>query len=277
VLLATAVGLQATFAWSGFTDAGSGVAGYRLVTGSSVVVAGCLSGSVAYEGNGLIFSKTFTAAGTVYARVCAKDGLGTLGTGIAASVVVKVPPPVTHPAALPGVDAKGMVGNATGGTSYQDTCPAGQALVGFIGNLSLATTAAVHRQIGGVCGTIQVTGTTVTVKAGSLLPVRGKMGKSAWSRMCPANQVVVAFSGRGGLLVDQLAFSCAPMVASAATVGAPLTVGTAQALAAVGGTGGTAFATVKCPAGEMANASLVRTGDNLDAFALLCSKATVAP
>jgi hypothetical protein len=182
-----------------------------------------------------------------------------------------------HAAVLSGVDATGLAGNATGGTSYQDACPAGQALVGFVGSLSQATTAAVHRQIGGVCGTLQVTGTAVSVNQGSSLPARGKVGVSAWSRTCPANQVVVGFAGRSGLLVDQLTFTCAPLAASAATVGAPLTVGVATSLAAVGGTGGTAFAAIKCPAGEMARASSVRTGDNLAAFSLLCSKATVGP
>jgi subtilisin family serine protease len=272
-LSAVAVGLQASFTWSGFADAGSGVAGYRLVTSATAVAAGCLSGSVAYEGNATTFSKAF-AAGTLYARLCAKDGLGTFGAGLAASVVLKAP---AHAAVLSGVDATGLAGNATGGTSYQDACPAGQALVGFVGSLSQATTAAVHRQIGGVCGTLQVTGTAVSVNQGSSLPARGKVGVSAWSRTCPANQVVVGFAGRSGLLVDQLTFTCAPLAASAATVGAPLTVGVATSLAAVGGTGGTAFAAIKCPAGEMARASSVRTGDNLAAFSLLCSKATVGP
>jgi hypothetical protein len=56
-----------------------------------------------------------------------------------------------------------------------------------------------------------------------------------------------------------------------------LTVGTATGLTAIGGTGGSAFAAVGCPTGEVATMARVRVGDNLDAFGLACAKGTVAP
>ena len=117
----------------------------------------------------------------------------------------------------------------------------------------------------------------MTIQAGASLPTRGKAGTSSWTSNCPANQVVVGFSGRSGLLVDQIALRCAPLGVSSATSGSSLTVGTATSLGAIGGTGGSAFAAVNCPTGEVATMARVRTGDNLDAFGLACAKGTIGP
>jgi subtilisin family serine protease len=280
-LVATATGLQAAFTWSGFADAGSGMGGYRLVTGTTAAIAaGCQTGTVAYEGTVLTFTQTLPSAGTLYARVCGKDALGNMSAGSAASVVLTAPPPVpaTRSAALVGSDSTTQVGNTIGGTAFNDACPAGQVLTGFAGSLSTTTTAAVNRQIAAHCGVVQVTGATVTIKAGATLPTRGPVGTSAWTRDCPANQAVVGFSGHSGLLVDQIVLSCAPLSGTAgAATGSALAIGaTTTALAAVGGTGGTAFTAVKCATGEVATTSRVRTGDNLDAFGIACAKPTLA-
>jgi len=262
--------LTATFTWSGFSDAGSGLAGYRLVIGTTATAASC-TGTAAYEGTATTFTKAM-AAGTAYARVCGKDAIGNIGTGSTTSIVLKAG---THPVGLASPSLTSLVGNSAGGSPTTDNCPAGQALVGFAGSLSTATTTGTHRQIRGVCGTVSISGTAVTVGVGTTMATRGPAGTSAWTRSCPANQVVVGFSGRSGLLVDQLTFSCAPLTAAASTVGSALNVGAAKALSAVGGTGGNAFPTVSCGSGQIASSMTVRTGDNMDAFALACSKATV--
>ncbi len=272
-LAVTGSGLQATFSWSGFADAGSGLAGYRLVAGTATAAASC-TGTALYEGTATTFSKTFTA-GTINARVCAKDAIGNISAGATASIALKAATPVTHAASFSTATTTSIVGNTAGGTATTDSCPAGQALVGFTGSLSLGTTAGVHRQITAKCGAVQITGTAVTVAAGSTLTTRGAAGTSAWTRTCPANQVVVSFAGRSGLLVDQLTFTCAPLSAAAATSGSAVNVGTGTAMSAVGGTGGAAFSAVKCPAGQMATSMLVREGDNMDSFSLGCGKATV--
>jgi len=189
----------------------------------------------------------------------------------------KCPAPSAHGATFTGSDLTIQVGNPAGGAASNDACPAGQALTGFAGSLSATTTSGVNRQITGHCGIVKIAGTTVTVNAGASLPVRGKAGTASWTRDCPANQVIVGFAGRSGILVDQLALRCAPLAVSAATAGSSLTVGTATTLAAIGGTGGSAYAAVNCPSGEVATMARVRTGDNMDAFGLACSKGTLAP
>jgi hypothetical protein len=264
------------FSWSGFSDPGSGISAYRLITGTTAAIAaGCLTGTVSYEGTAAAFTKIFSTAGTVYARVCAKDALGSMSAGRPLTIVLTVAAPVARTAILTGSDRTIQAGNASGGVAFDDACPAGQALVGFAGSLSTAV--GVHRQIAGHCGVIQIVGTAVTMKAGATLPIRGKAGTSSWTRDCPANQVVVGFSGRSDLLIDQLTLNCAPLVASGSALGSALTVATSTVLPAVGGAGGTAFAPTKCLSGEVATMARVRTGDNLDAFGLACGKATVGP
>jgi hypothetical protein len=279
-LTATATGLQAAFTWSGFTDAGSGIAGYRLVTGTTAAIAvGCQSGTVAYEGTATTYTQTLTVAGALYARLCAKDTLGNMSAGSALTVTLAAPlAPTTRSAVLVGSDSTTQAGNLTGGTAYNDACPAGQVLTGLGGSTSTTTTAAINRQIAGHCGVLQISGATVTIKAGATLPTRGAAGPAPFTRDCPANQVVVGYSGRAGLLVDQIVLTCAPLSSTAsATTGAALSVGaTTSTVSAVGGTGGTALTPVQCPTGEVATTTRLRAGDNLDAFGLACAKPTVA-
>ncbi len=186
--------------------------------------------------------------------------------------------PVSHPATLTGAQATMLAGNATGGSANQDNCPAGQALIGFTGSLNSTDAAtAVNRQIAARCGVIAIDGSTVTIKAGATLTTRGMAGVSAWTRSCAANQVVVGFSGQSGTLVDQLVFVCAPLMAASPAVGTALTPGAATSLAAIGGNGGKAFGPINCPAGEIGSGALVRTGTEMDAFSIVCSKAAIAP
>ena len=46
--------------------------------------------------------------------------------------------PASHAATLVGANPTTLVGNAAGGSPYQDDCPAGQALIGFSGNAQAA-------------------------------------------------------------------------------------------------------------------------------------------
>ncbi|HEX3694204.1 MAG TPA: hypothetical protein VH374_02350 [Polyangia bacterium] len=185
---------------------------------------------------------------------------------------------LSHPAALTGAHDTMLIGSATGGSQGQESCPAGQALSGFSGSLSMTTTtASVNRQITGQCGIIAIAGTAVTIKAGATLTALGMAGVSPWTRPCPADQVVVGFSGRLGTLVDQLVFVCAPLTASSPTVGTGLMPGTQTSLPGVGGTGGMPFNAVTCALGEVASGLLVRSGTEMDAFSLICSKAAIGP
>ena len=170
-------------------------------------------------------------------------------------------------------------GNLTGGTLYEDACPAGQALTGFTGTLTDA--GGFHRRIGALCGKVERVGTAgsyaIQVSAGAALPVRGVLtGSFDWTQSCPANQIISGFIGRSGLLVDQLVWSCVPILVDAQD-GTTLSLGAVTVLPAVGGTGGTAFGQTNCPAGQVATVARLRAGDGLDAFGLGCATPSIAP
>jgi subtilisin family serine protease len=271
-LTGTANVLSVDFNWSDFSDAGSGLYSYRLLLGSAAIAAGCGTGTVVYEGPNTSFSKTFASAGTIFARVCAKDALGNMSAGKTISMALVIPP---RNAEVNATTTTLRIGSEANGTSFEDACPAGQVLIGLSGSMSNATTSAVHRQITGKCGVVQTAGPKVTITAAAALPTRGSTGVGTWTRVCAANQVVVGFAGRSSTVVNQLTLACAPLTATSMSPGAAVNVGTAVALAAAGGTGGTAVGGIKCGAGEVANMARVRTSANLDAFGLGCAKITV--
>lgn len=166
-------------------------------------------------------------------------------------------------------------GSATGGTAYYETCPAGQALIGFYGQIRSG--AQYHGKIGAKCGLVSMLAGAggakgVVVSAGKTYSLHGKYGSSTtWNRDCAANQVIVGFRGRAGGLVDQLIFRCAPLSITGSSGAYTVTVGTTTDLAAIGGSGGNLFSSTDCPTGQVANTSRIRAGDGLDGFGLGCA------
>src|SRR5262249_30237489 len=142
----------------------------------------------------------------------------------------------------------------TGALVGADTCPSGQALVGFNGYAS-----------GSVVGFQPVCAPLLAPAVGdgagrtgarSALTLRGPTSSSRGSSLCPANQVVVGLAGRAGWGVDNLQVRCAPL----SVLGGVITVGAASTQPGFGGTGGDPFGPSDCPAGKVANVSTVTTG-----------------
>jgi len=76
--------------WSGFTDALSGVASYRLVFATGSVPSSCATGTLLYSGAGGSFTHAGLASGTTYFyRVCATDGAGNTSAGVTVSAKPK--------------------------------------------------------------------------------------------------------------------------------------------------------------------------------------------
>jgi hypothetical protein len=167
-------------------------------------------------------------------------------------------------------------GSVNGGSPFDDACPAGQVLIGFDG--SLGSVNGTHGQIAAHCGTLELAaagdGFEIRIGPGLVHPTRGRHAAQAWTSLCPANQVMVGFGGRGGLLIDQLTFRCAPLTIAAAGKGYTVTVGTAADLTPIGGSGGSAFVQADCAAGQIATVARLRAGDSLDAIGLGCSTLT---
>lgn len=91
---ATAASAQVALRWSGFTDAGTAVASYRVVAAAGTAPpAGC-TGTVVYSGGDTSRTVTGLVNGTAYSfRVCAVDGAGNTSAGATASATPRAPTP----------------------------------------------------------------------------------------------------------------------------------------------------------------------------------------
>lgn len=77
---------QVTLNWSGFSDAASGVASYKVVNGRSSTPYSCSYGTTIYTGSNTSFIQTGLTNGiTYYYRVCAIDNAGNISSGATAS------------------------------------------------------------------------------------------------------------------------------------------------------------------------------------------------
>jgi hypothetical protein len=74
-------GDAATFTWSGFSDAGAGLASYRLMLDSGPVAPRCRSGMIAAAGTMTGLRRTLPAGTSYRARLCAIDRAGNTSAG----------------------------------------------------------------------------------------------------------------------------------------------------------------------------------------------------
>jgi hypothetical protein len=196
-------------------------------------------------------------------------GLGTKG------------PILWEPVSEGGVGVVVLKGQSTaqeggdGGEPYVDTCPAGEVVIGYRGEVLPPDSGLiiVVSRIQALCGAIVLDGgasNQVSFTASSQLPERGMVAGPSWSDVCDADEVIVGFSGRSGQYVDQLAFQCAHWIISNGDGGPVLTMNGTTSLPAVGGEGGSPFPPAACPTGQMAIGNALRAGFWLDAFSLVC-------
>jgi hypothetical protein len=153
-------------------------------------------------------------------------------------------------------------------------------LMGYTGTTEPAGSATNYlRSFQPVCGRFAIAGNgpfTVTTAMAGTLPSRGTPFSATQTRMCPANQVVVGFSGRQGGLIDSLVFNCAPLVISGTAPNYTMTIDTAAPITALGGPGGTfTFPALNCPSGQIAVTNHGRAQGSIDAFGLACAAPTL--
>jgi hypothetical protein len=177
--------------------------------------------------------------------------------------------PVSAPTAL--------ASPSTGGTAFSQNCATNEVVIGFKGTVDPPDAATNWlRGFQAICGSLSITGTTTfsvhTTQAETLPQPGTGVGSTTQTRTCAANQMVVGFSGQSGGYMDQLDFICAPLNIGGTSPNYTLTVGTPSApLQFLGGPGGSPFAAINCPAGQIAVGDTGRAGGFVDAFGLLCS------
>jgi len=80
--------------WSGFADAGAGVASYRVVAATGSMAPTSCAGAAVYTGTALTTTITGLVNGTTYSyRVCAVDGAGNTSSGATASAAPRAETP----------------------------------------------------------------------------------------------------------------------------------------------------------------------------------------
>lgn len=95
-------------------------------------------------------------------------------------------------------------------------------------------------------------------------PRAGGPGGTTETEKCPPNHAVSAISGRAGGFIDRLRIRCRPLASATHTSGEEVSGGV------VGGTGGTEFGRIACPADLAAIGFAVRTGTYVDQLKLIC-------
>ncbi len=176
ILTATAGNGRAVLTWSGFSDGGSGIAGYTLVSSSLAPPAGCAAGTTLYSGAAATFTTTgLTNGGVYYYRVCAVDLVGNISAGATATATPRLP--VTLTATIIG---GGSVNSITSGVSF--ACGSG------------------------VCGGSYDPGVVLTLRAS---PGSGSLF-AAWSGDCGGgSDCALAMTGNKGVTAT---FTAAPKV-----------------------------------------------------------------
>ena len=169
-------------------------------------------------------------------------------------------------------DVTPQFGGLMSGVAFDDPCPPGQALTGFVGDLANLS----HGKLGGRCSALAVAvqgnAFAVVATGKNPLPVRGNSGMNGWMRDCKTDQVLLGFVGRAGTGVDQLTFRCVPLAIVEAPDGAfSLQLGAPDPLMPIGGNGGMPFPQTDCPAGQVATVQRLRASTGIDAFGLGCS------
>ena len=168
---------------------------------------------------------------------------------------------------------------STGGNPYDDACPANQVLIGFRSTIDSAYMDAGLRSIGGVCGTLSIGAAApynITTGAGGNLPEREAPTTGVETAMCPANQVIVGFSGKSAMYMEALSFRCAPLSVAGNAPNFTLQFGNATDSALVGDENtGTNFAAINCAAGQAAVSQVMNAAAAVDNFGLACAALTL--
>ena len=168
-----------------------------------------------------------------------------------------------------------LTGNASGGSRFDDPCPEGQLLIGVNSQVS-----GWIRQLGVQCGIPSVVvdgdGARIAIEPGFAGPMHGLGSGSAASALCPVDHAMRGFGSRAGLLIDQLTPVCISWTVEASAEGFALVESAPVSGTSVGGSGGDPRPDVNCPAGQVGIGGIIRAGDSVDAFGMMCAAATVA-
>lgn len=155
---------------------------------------------------------------------------------------------------------------------YIDSCPDGQAIIGFTG--FLRSLDLVHARIRAICGipSVKPVGKdcVVEVASGELLPVRGTSGEEEWTRICRDNEFLMGFKAWTGDNIDKVIFRCAPLLITPEGSHFVVTRGPFTDLEFIGKDDGAVNFQQDCPSGQIATTTKLQSDNVIRAIGLGC-------
>jgi hypothetical protein len=167
-------------------------------------------------------------------------------------------------------------GNAhPGANAFDDTCPAGSALVG----LTLASSSGGPQSIAalrGLCAPIALGPCSVEIGPSTELPDHGAMSSAGGTTLaCPPGSVVIGLAARAGSFIDSIAIDCGELTFDAADAGA-FVVGAPSPVGPYGGPGGAQRGPWDCPSPSAPSSVVTEIsgswGNWIDTFQIHCAQ-----
>jgi hypothetical protein len=174
----------------------------------------------------------------------------------------------------------GQQSASASGTAYHQSCATDEVVIGYTGTTDSPDAAMNQlRTFRAVCASLSISGIdtfAVNTTSKEILPVVGTMpGADQQTQLCPNDQVVIGFAGKSGSDIDQIVLLCAPLTIARAGSSYALSLGSETSRPPLGGPGGSPFAAIHCPAGQVATGNEGRAAFTINAFGLLCGTPTL--
>ncbi len=266
--IATGGNARVALTWSGFADAGAGLAGYRVVGGTAAAPPATCAGALLYGGTAVAFSHTGLTNGTTYQyRICALDAAGNLSTGVVTSAMAK--PEANAPVGTIVINGGATVTRAltltltltaTDATRVDTMCLSeATTCTAFV---AYAPTKAFTLAAGDGVRTVRAwfrdpwgntsSPVTATIKVDTALPTGGAVVATYGDARVALTWSGFADAGTG---IASYRVVVAPTTAPANCLGTPIYTGAARAFSHTGLTNGTAYAYRVCAVDAAGNTS----------------------
>jgi hypothetical protein len=205
---------------------------------------------------------------------CAAVALFSAACGVTTGKPIERGPP---PRVVLGdtVSSSGLRNTPPNAVPFSQTCPPGGVVVGYTGTENGTEVTNQLQSLQGFCATLSVHGTSTlavsTMGSESMPMVGDAAGSVAQTQMCPNGEMVVAFTGRSGSDIDQIAIVCAAIVIDGTYPNYRLSLGEPDQRPPIGNGGGAPFDIIACPTGQVAIGDEGRAATIVNTFGLLCA------
>ena len=160
-------------------------------------------------------------------------------------------------------------------TAFSQTCGPDEVVTGYEVTAAGLEAGQQLESLQGFCSAVSVdwgAGLRVVTTPSAPMAAMGMTGGAPQTQRCPDGEMVVAFSGRSGSDIDQLAIACAPLLIYGAFPRYKLNLGAPEEQPGIGNLGGAPFATISCPKGQVAVGDEGRAATIVNTFGLLCAE-----